>query len=162
MHASSRLPAHNRDDGHRTGNVAGPPAATSAPFLAWHLRVGGSAADDLQRARRAVADLARLGAMGATVDDVVLAVHEVLATALRHGGAPTEITAWFDDTGFSCEVDERDRPEDLSARATPPSPVPDGERGLWLAGRLCDRIEREHRQQRTVIRLHRTRPRAAA
>lgn len=129
-----------------------------APANAWHLRVTSGDATSLRRARRAVADLARLYGMAEATEELVLAAHEVLANAVVHGGGEADVAAWLDDAVFVCEVTDRGELADpLAGRRAVPAGEDRG-RGLWMANQLCDLVQVRQIEGCTVVRLQRRRP----
>jgi hypothetical protein len=70
-------------------------------------------------------------------DDLVLAVSEVAANSLRHGGGEGIVRTWASGDSFICEVRDRGRIEDpLVGRRRPLDVATEGS-GLWIANRLC-------------------------
>ena len=78
-------------------------------------------------------------------DDVVLAVHEALVNAQRHGGAVLRaemveegsslvVRVWDEGPGFDLDAHVTSTPEPLSERG----------RGLWLIGHMTTTCEVEH------------------
>jgi anti-sigma regulatory factor (Ser/Thr protein kinase) len=98
-------------------------------------------------ARRAGIDLRRS-------DDFVLAVSEVVANSVRHGGGQGTLLVWCDDTTLLCEV--RDGGADLPALAGRERPPPEcsSGRGLWMANHLCDLVQIRSTASGNVVRLH--------
>jgi anti-sigma regulatory factor (Ser/Thr protein kinase) len=71
------------------------------------------------------------------LDDVLLAVHELVANALREAGA-AYVAAWSTGEELVCEVsDPGAGMHDVTAGYVPPGPECPG-RGLWLARSLAD------------------------
>lgn len=98
----------------------------------------------LGAARRAFATAA--GASGITperVDDLTVAVNEVLTNAMLHGGGAARLRVWTQPPGgVTCVVDD-DGPgsDDVLLGFRPPRPGRAGGYGLWLARRLFERSE---------------------
>lgn len=110
-------------------------------------------ADSLPEARSTVAGWALEVLPEAAATDLVLAVHEVAANSVRHGGGNGRLHCWRDGDAFVCEVHDRGMlPRPLLGRETPPV---DGEvgRGLWLANQLCDLVQLRTSVDGTVVRL---------
>lgn len=73
--------------------------------------------------------------------DLVLAVAEAAANAIRHGGGAGIVFAWRRDGELIVEVRDSGRLADpLAGRLRPPLTAKGG-RGLWLMHQLCDLVE---------------------
>ncbi len=84
----------------------------------------------------------------------VLAVHEVAANSVQHGGGHGILRLWQDRNRLICEV--RDRGVIDPGRLTDEAPPPEqtAGRGLWLARQLCDLVELQTSPAGSVVRLH--------
>jgi anti-sigma regulatory factor (Ser/Thr protein kinase) len=94
------------------------------------------------RVRHLVTESARdAGLKGAALEDFVLAVHEALTNAVRHGLPPRGIAMWTESGLLICEVS--DRGPGIPAKALdldyPSTRFDFGGRGLWLMNRLAHR-----------------------
>ncbi len=89
--------------------------------------------------REAVRDLAReAGMTEERAVDVVLAVHELLANAVRHGAGEGRLSVWLASGALRCQVDDKGPP---SSQDPPGSwPVRHGH-GLWVVWQVADRME---------------------
>ena len=100
-------------------------------------------ADDLGGLRRTVlAGARRAGLTGDPLDDFVVAVHELVTNALRHGGGRGRLVLRRDGDTLVCDVSD-DGPgfgDSVPAAADPPSAETLGGRGLWLARQLTDTL----------------------
>ena len=106
--------------------------------------------------RRFVAGEAALaGLVGPRVDDVVLAVSELVANTVRHGGGVGTLRAWVADRSLVCEVEDDGRPtwDPLVGRLPPPSDDLGG-RGLWVVNQVCDLVQISTAGGGTTVRLH--------
>lgn len=77
------------------------------------------------------------------VEELALAVGEVLSNAVRHGGGGARLRIWRTRDGeLTCVVDD-DGPgtDDPLLGLRPPAPGSEGGYGLWIARRLFDRSE---------------------
>jgi anti-sigma regulatory factor (Ser/Thr protein kinase) len=96
--------------------------------------------DDMERARHLLSARARwyTAVPAETIDELVLAVHEVAANGLIHGRPPVRITLWPDVDRLTCLVEDSGcgnvwpmtgfrRPDEESEH-----------RGLWMARQLVD------------------------
>jgi anti-sigma regulatory factor (Ser/Thr protein kinase) len=108
------------------------------------------------QARRFVADhLATVGADGgADVEDLLLAVGEVVANAFEHATAE-RVRAWRTGSRMVCEVHDRGPGiADVLAGYRQPEITWVKGRGLWLAHQLTDRVEIQTASDGTTVRLH--------
>lgn len=86
--------------------------------------------------------------------DLVLAVHEVVANSIRHGGGHPTLRMWQDGDGAVCDVVDTGRLDDpLVGRVRPRSHAENG-RGLWMANLLCDLVQIHSSPSGNLIRLH--------
>jgi anti-sigma regulatory factor (Ser/Thr protein kinase) len=104
--------------------------------------------------RRHVADLAvRVGLDERRADDLVVAVHELAANSVRHGGGRGVLRSWNGGTGVTCEIrDAGYIAEPLAGRLRPAAAV-EGGHGMWLANQLCDLVQVRSSRAGTVVRL---------
>jgi serine/threonine-protein kinase RsbW len=72
------------------------------------------------------------------VADVVLAVHELMANAIRHGAGKGRLRVWRVPGALRCQVDDEGAP----AQAPPAGswPVRQGH-GLWVVRQIADQME---------------------
>ena len=87
------------------------------------------------------------------VDDLVLAVNEIVTNSLRYGGGTARVAVWFEDGAVVCEV--RDRgfiTNPLTGRFAPAAAASSG-RGVWLAHNLCDLVQLRSSPAGTVVRM---------
>jgi anti-sigma regulatory factor (Ser/Thr protein kinase) len=89
--------------------------------------------------------------------DVVLAVSELTANSVRHGGGEGSVRVWLDDDTLVCDVTDRGHIADpLAGRVQRPA-TEDGGQGLWLVTQLCDLVQIRPFPDGNVIRLHQRR-----
>ncbi|WP_203884464.1 ATP-binding protein [Planotetraspora kaengkrachanensis] len=96
----------------------------------------------ITRVRHLVTESARdAGLGGAALEDFVLAVHEALTNAVRHGLPPRGIAMWVDSGLLICEVSDGGPgiPAQALDRDYPSTRFDFGGRGLWLMNRLARR-----------------------
>jgi anti-sigma regulatory factor (Ser/Thr protein kinase) len=93
--------------------------------------------------RRAVAKRARAaGVRRERVEKFVLAAHEVLTNAQRHGRPPVRVHIWVEDRELVCRVaDGGSGVHDPLAGWLPPADSVEGGWGLPMARQLCDSLE---------------------
>ena len=87
-------------------------------------------------------------------DDLALAVTEVVANTIRHGGGTGRLRLWRADDTLVCEVTDRGRLSHPLAGRLPPPPGNDGGYGLWLVNQVCDLVQLRMFPDRNVVRLH--------
>lgn len=118
--------------------------------------------DDVSSARRLVRTLGSQAGIDADlVDDVALAVTEVLANALLHGEPPALLHVYDEGDTWVCHVQDTGRvPMDPLVGLLPPDEPSDHGYGLWLARQLCTAVDVGNDASGTHVRLH-TRTRAA-
>ncbi|GGQ84704.1 ATP-binding protein [Couchioplanes azureus] len=81
------------------------------------------------------AAVAGAGLSGVLCDDFVLAVHELVTNAVRHGGGTGHLALWQQADVLTCEiVDYGGQAGALPVRLAPPDQT--GGRGLWMAHHL--------------------------
>ena len=86
--------------------------------------------------------------------DFVLAVNELVANSLRHGGGVGSLRLWFDDQSVYGEVNDRGHiTEPLVGRVRPPLPHT-ASRGLWMTNQLCELVQIRSEPGNTVVRVH--------
>ena len=74
--------------------------------------------------------------------DVVLAVHELAANAIRHGAGAGRLRIWKLTRELCCQVDDGDPPSSgaPASQASPPLPSRPGH-GLWLVRQVADWVQ---------------------
>ena len=86
-------------------------------------------------------------------DDLVLAVNELAANSLRHGGGRGVLRVWNDADSLVCEVADGGRIADpLAGRELPPARTTGG-RGLWMVNHLCDLVQVRTTPDGNTVRL---------
>lgn len=100
---------------------------------------------DLQASRRAFAGAAsEAGVEGPRLDELTLALNEILTNAIVHGGGAARLRVWLDlqAGSLTCVIDDdgAGAANPLLGYTRPPEPTPGGY-GTWLARRLFDRCE---------------------
>lgn len=86
--------------------------------------------------------------------DLVVAMSELAANSVDHGGGTGEVRAWHEDGTLLCEVTDAGRIEDpLAGRNVSTTEQTDG-RGLWLANHLCDLVQIRSGERGTTVRVH--------
>jgi anti-sigma regulatory factor (Ser/Thr protein kinase) len=72
--------------------------------------------------------------------DVVLAVHELAANAVRHGAGEGRLRIWSLPGELCCEVEDAGAPAREGHAGADPWPYEDGH-GLWVVRQVSDRME---------------------
>lgn len=111
---------------------------------------------DVSSARRLVHALgADAGLDPDAVDDVALAVTEVLANALLHGEPPALLHVYDEGDTWVCHVQDSGHvPMDPLTGLLPPDEPSDHGYGLWLARQLCTAVDVGNDASGTHVRLH--------
>jgi anti-sigma regulatory factor (Ser/Thr protein kinase) len=105
-------------------------------------------ADSLQMLRARVRGCAEASGLADRVEDVVLALHELAANVVRHGGGTGRLRAWSLPGMLRFQVDDGRQPP-LDATCAPNGRSADGRastavlpfipgHGLWVVERICD------------------------
>lgn len=104
--------------------------------------------------RALVAELAgTLGLDPERASDLVLAVAELAANSVLHGGGSGVARTWLDGSAAVCEVSDHGWIADpLVGSRRPPPEAPRG-RGLWLVHALCDLVQVRSDPTGTTVRL---------
>ena len=87
------------------------------------------------------------------LDDLLLAVTELAANTMRHGGGQGMLRVWHEGQAFVCQVEDSGRLyEPLLGRRRPTSEQEHG-RGLWMVNQLCDLVQIRTSPHGTTIRI---------
>ncbi len=92
-------------------------------------------------------EVRRAGLPDAVVDDLVLAVGELVSNALTHGRPPARLSVYTERLPgeapvLVCHVrDDGGIPVDALAGYAPPRELGTGGRGMWMARQLCDSVQ---------------------
>lgn len=87
------------------------------------------------------------------IDDLVLAMHELVANSLVHGGGTGMLSVWSEPGAFVVDIRDKgtiDNP--LVGRELIPAGADSG-RGIWMAHQLCDLVQVRSGPTGTTIRL---------
>jgi anti-sigma regulatory factor (Ser/Thr protein kinase) len=91
------------------------------------------------------------------LEDVVLAVNELAANSLMHGGGEGSVRLWTEPGALVSEVLDCGHITDPLAGRLPPGPELEA-RGLWLVNQLCDLVEIRSGPEGTQARVSFRRP----
>ncbi len=109
-------------------------------------------------ARRAVMAIAPVDLPAAEVDDLVLAVSEIVDNALRHGRPPVRVRIWAAPGQVVVSVhDAGEGPADPFAGLLPAARSIGG-RGLWIAHQICSQVTLHRDETGFTARLTAGRP----
>lgn len=109
------------------------------PADAAHLRFDPSSLSSARQAARSLAQSAGLSPDRAV--DLVLAVGEAAANAIRHGGGTGTLLSWCELGELIIEIRDTGRLTNPLAGRRRPGPTATHGRGLWLIHQLCDLVE---------------------
>ncbi len=97
--------------------------------------------ETLSKARHVATEFAqRAGFEGDRLHDVALAVGEVCANSVEHGGGAGVLAVWPQRDGIVCEVTDRGQPTDRLAGRKPATAYQAGGRGLLLVNQVADLV----------------------
>lgn len=110
---------------------------------------------DLHQVRETVWAAARRADLGErAAADLVLAVSEIAANSIRHGGGGGTLRVWEDRSMVYCEVVDAGRIADPLAGRRRPNGHQLGGRGLWLVNQVCDLVQIRSDAGGTTVRVH--------
>jgi anti-sigma regulatory factor (Ser/Thr protein kinase) len=93
---------------------------------------------ELGRVRALVSRAAKLvGLTRSVIDNLVVAVNEIAANAVRYAGGKGRIRIRSYDRGISVEISDSGPGLPAGLGDRPAGPTATGGRGLWMAHRLC-------------------------
>ena len=103
-------------------------------------------------------EAARSGLDRRRATDLVLAVDEVAANSIRHGGGGGRLRVWEDGRAVICDVRDAGTVRDAMVGRERPRLLAQRGRGLWLANQLCDLVQLRSSPAGTTVRLAMRRP----
>jgi anti-sigma regulatory factor (Ser/Thr protein kinase) len=107
---------------------------------------------EVRRFVRRHAERARLGVT--RTHDLLIALGEVAANTVRHGGGRGRVLVWRECGALLCEVRDDGRIAQPLAGRERPTPGQIGGYGLWLANQLCDLVQVRAYDAGGAVRLH--------
>jgi anti-sigma regulatory factor (Ser/Thr protein kinase) len=123
-----------------------------APTTAARVRFG---YDDLAVVRRSVAELAGdAGLTKNTVDEIVLAAHELATNSVVHGGGGGVLHVWREPGAFVAQVSDRGTIDDPLVGRARLQQLSDHGRGIWMANQLCDLVQVRSSRAGTQVRIY--------
>jgi anti-sigma regulatory factor (Ser/Thr protein kinase) len=112
-------------------------------------------AESLAGLRRLVSRWATAaGAKPERAAEIALALSEVAANSVRHGGGGGTLRMWAVADTLVLEVRDVGRIDDPLVGRTAPDPDALDKRGLWLVNQLCDLVQLRSLDDGVVVRLH--------
>jgi anti-sigma regulatory factor (Ser/Thr protein kinase) len=109
----------------------------------------------MHRLRSAVASFARLCELESRrLSDLVIAVNELVANSIRHGGGRGVLRLWRDEDELLCEVVDHGSISDPLVGRRRPTPEQVGGRGLWIVNHVCDLVQVRSHPGQCVVRVH--------
>jgi anti-sigma regulatory factor (Ser/Thr protein kinase) len=94
------------------------------------------------------------GLGGARLQELLVAVTEVAANSIRHGGGSGTLRTWGEGDLLVCEFHDGGHISDPLVGRSRPTPDQNGGRGLWLVHQLCDLVQiRSTPAHGTTVRL---------
>ncbi|HTA13156.1 MAG TPA: sensor histidine kinase [Solirubrobacteraceae bacterium] len=110
---------------------------------------------ELASVRHAVSTWARSQRLSVpAVDDLVLAVDELAANSIRHGGGAGVLSFWREPHALVCEVRDSGMIEEALVGRQRPSVDASSGRGVWLVNQLCDLVQIRSGPGGTVVRVN--------
>ncbi len=112
-------------------------------------------AGDLASVRARVSSRAAQARLaGERVEDLVLAINELVTNSVQYGAGGGQLLIWQETEVLMCEVRDRGRIEDPLVGRLRPRRDQSGGRGLWLVNQLCDLVQIRVAPAGTVVRVH--------
>jgi anti-sigma regulatory factor (Ser/Thr protein kinase) len=94
------------------------------------------------------------GLKGAHLQELLVAVTEVAANSIRHGGGQGTLQTWVEGGNLICQFHDTGHIRDPLVGRSRPKPHQSGGRGLWLVHQLCDLVQiRSTAEHGTTVRL---------
>lgn len=145
---AAKLPAPERAEPGRSpfeGDLPAPPG--DARTLRFSRR-------GLRRARELVhGEAVAAGLPAERATDLVLAVSELAANSVRHGGGSGTLRVWRDPDCLFADVRDAGRIEEPLAGRRRPVLAQEGGRGLWVANQVCDLVQVRSGEEGTAVRV---------
>jgi anti-sigma regulatory factor (Ser/Thr protein kinase) len=101
----------------------------------------------------AVSRASQFGMSERQLDDLVLAVNEIAANSVRHGGGQGQFRLWRDGRSLVAEISDRGTIDDPLAGRQQPGASSERGRGLWIANQVCDLVQIRTYPTGSVVRL---------
>jgi anti-sigma regulatory factor (Ser/Thr protein kinase) len=111
-------------------------------------------AEELAKLRRLVSAWAGESLGREAGEELVLAVNELTANSIRHGGGRGTLRLWREGETLLCEVQDAGRIDAPLVGRVRPTPDAYSGRGVWIANQVCDLVQIRSAATGTVVRLH--------
>jgi anti-sigma regulatory factor (Ser/Thr protein kinase) len=137
------------------------PLAEPAPIA----RGSAFGSDSSYVARRFVAEAAEAAGFDEEpVQDLMVAMNELITNSIRHGGGGGVLHVWADDDALVCQVRDAGRIEGRLLGSELPAPEREGGGGLglWLVNQICDLVQVRALDDGTIVRVRMNRVRVPA
>ena len=106
-------------------------------------------------ARRFAAERATLAGLSeARIPDLALAINELAANSIRHGGGSGRLAVWVEDDQVVCQLQDGGFLTDPLAGRIPPPIRSSGGRGLMMVNQLCDLVRVHTTTSGTTVRIY--------
>ena len=133
----------------------GDPFAGTLPAPAGQPREMEFSLAEMSSVRSLVSEVAGRASLGRDrTEDLVLAVSELAANSLCHGGGTGTLLMWTQDGTLMCEVRDRGHITHPLVGRVVPTPDQQSGRGLWLVNQLCDLTQIRSSLTGTSVRVH--------
>jgi anti-sigma regulatory factor (Ser/Thr protein kinase) len=133
--------AYPNPDPSREGMFA-EPLTEAIPAAGTGLFENAFALSDLFRLRETVARLATAAGLAVNrVEDMVLAVNELMCNSIQHGGGSGTLRLWQETGVLIGEVQDRGLIRDPLVGRIRPRGTGQGGAGVWMANHLCDLVQ---------------------
>jgi anti-sigma regulatory factor (Ser/Thr protein kinase) len=109
--------------------------------------------DGLRDARDIVRRRARHAGLGERVDDLVLAVNEVLSNSLHHAQEDGRLRIWNEPDGLVCEVSDGGHIHQPLVGRAEPAMGQIGGHGVWLVNLVCDLVQVRSSEHGSTVRM---------
>jgi anti-sigma regulatory factor (Ser/Thr protein kinase) len=115
-----------------------------------------SVLDDMRQVVHRFAKASGLAA--ARIDDLVLAVNEVITNSVRHGGGAGLLRMWTQPGSVICEVSDGGLLDKPLVGRRRPAAGQEGGFGIWLVHQVCDLVQLRTFPDGNVVRMHMSLP----
>ena len=109
--------------------------------------------DGLRDARDIVRRRATHAGLGERVDDLVLAVNEVLSNSLHHAHEAGRLRIWNEPDGLVCEVRDGGHIHQPLVGREEPAKGQVGGHGVWLVNLVCDLVQVRSSEDGSTVRM---------
>lgn len=143
VNGAEQLPGHAypNSDSSREAMFA-EPLTEAFPVAGTELFENAFALSDLFRLRETVARRATAAGLAANrVEDMVLAINELMCNSIQHGGGSGTLRLWQETGVLIGEVQDRGLIRDPLVGRIRPRGTGQGGAGVWMANHLCDLVQ---------------------